>query len=131
MELGGRELRDVLFNFAERHLALVTSQRSLALLRLVIAEAPFAPDVCRSFMQSGPETTVLLLTGFLSQPEVSRQLRSDVSPEHLARHFINCLMGNHLSRLLLYPACDEGAALPSDIDAVLTLFLDGSRRRLP
>jgi len=131
MEPGERELSDVLVSFAQHYLALVTSERSLALLRLVIAEAPRAPDVCLSFMHSGPETIVALLTDFFSHPQVLCQLRSDLSPEHLARHLISCLLGDHLSRLLSYPTPGREAGLTPDIHTALTLFLKGARRYLP
>jgi TetR/AcrR family transcriptional repressor of mexJK operon len=129
MAPGTSDLREVLFDFALRYLRLVTSERSVAIQRLVIAEAPNAPEVSRSFMQAGPEPTLAMLSQFFSQADVRSQLRSDFSAEEMARYLMTCLLGDH-SYLLCYSGSPRtGEVSHTATRAALGLFLDGCRKR--
>jgi TetR/AcrR family transcriptional repressor of mexJK operon len=131
MDLDGRSLEEVLYDFARRYLRLVTSERAVAMQRMVITEAPNNPELSRGFMQAGPEPTLGLLAAFFALPDVRRQLRPDCSPERLARHLITCLMGDYLCRLLSAGATPIQAPSEASIREALALFLNGSGRPNP
>lgn len=130
MELGSRQLQDVLFDFGYRYLSLVTSARSIAIQRLVIAEAPYDAEISRTFVQTGPEPTLAMLSQFFSRPEVRCQLRADIPVDQLARNLMTCLLGDHLHRFLFNEAPPSDEVSRSAITAALMLFLDGSRKRV-
>jgi TetR/AcrR family transcriptional repressor of mexJK operon len=129
LDAGGRALDAILGDFARHFLRCMTSERALALQRRVIADALDDPSLSPGFMQAGVEPVLLLLAEFFSRPDVACQLRTDLPPKRLARHFLSCLMGDHLCWLLeasAYHAPDRAEAAVGD---AVRLFLDGCRQR--
>ena len=78
------ELREALINIAETVLGVVTTDRTMALRRLIFDEARRSPDVGQHYYKIGPERA------FAAFEEIFRahQSRSDFEPTALARHFI-------------------------------------------
>jgi AcrR family transcriptional regulator len=125
-----RPLRDVLWDFGLHFLDLVTSPAAVALHRIVIAESQSNPDLAQAYYDVGPRQTREDLTRLFSRPDIRAQLREDASPEMLAIQLLNCLMGDHMRRLLFQP---ESAAPPEairhQIEIGLDMFLGGALRK--
>lgn len=126
MDPGGRPIREVLFDFAHRYVNLVTSERALALQRLVIAEVPYAPEAGITFMQAAIEPTLALLADFFARDEVRVHMRTDIEPLQMARNLITCLLGEHVRHLLLNGTTCPAGVPDTDVRAAISLFLDGS-----
>jgi TetR/AcrR family transcriptional repressor of mexJK operon len=125
MNLEGRSVDEVLHDFARRYLRLVTSDRAVAMQRMVITEAPGNPELSRSFMLAGLEPTLTMLAAFFTLPGVRGIFNADIPPERLARHLITCLMGDFLCRLLTGGAKPMGEPSEASIREALSLFLHG------
>lgn len=129
MALDGRPLDEVLCDFAERYLQLVTSERALALLRMVVSEAPGNPELCQSFMLAGPGRTREKLLDFFALPEVSAQLHPGCTADALSEHLVTCLLGDYLLDFLLTGTVRQFPLPAATIRSAVGLFLAGCRRR--
>ena len=78
------DLREALVNIAETVLAIATTDRTLALRRLIFEEARRSPDVGQHYYQIGPEYA------FAAVEEIFRSHRAetDFDPAILSRHFL-------------------------------------------
>jgi TetR/AcrR family transcriptional repressor of mexJK operon len=77
-------LRDALITFAETVLSVVTTDRTLALRRLIFDEARRSPDVGQHYYQIGPEHAFAAFEEILR----SHHTDSDFDPAALSRHFL-------------------------------------------
>lgn len=78
------DLREALINLAETVLDVATTDRTLALRRLIFDEARRSPDVGQHYYKIGPEYA------FAAVEEIFRSHRaeSDFDPANLSRHFL-------------------------------------------
>ena len=78
------DLREALINLAETVLDVATTDRTLALRRLIFDEARRSPDVGQHYYQIGPEYA------FAAVEEIfrSHHAESDFDPAILSRHFL-------------------------------------------
>ena len=129
METDTRPMEVILSDFSLRFLELVSMPTFCNLHRMVAAEARTTPELAETFYQAGPQRTREELGRFFARPDISAQLRSEVRPEVLPVFFINCIMGDHMARLLFprdeAPPLDELRARAAE---GLDLFLRGVRR---
>jgi TetR/AcrR family transcriptional repressor of mexJK operon len=99
------DLREALINISETVLAIATTDRTLALRRLIFDEARRSPDVGQHYYKIGPEYA------FAAVEEIFRSHApaSDFDPAILSRHFLalvawrpilerECALGPALSR---------------------------------
>ena len=99
------DLREALINIGETVLAIATTDRTLALRRLIFDEARRSPDVGQHYYKIGPEYA------FAAVEEIFRSHSpvSDFDPAILSRHFLalvawrpilerECALGSALSR---------------------------------
>ena len=100
METDTRPIEEILMDFAVRFIDLVSLPSFVSLHRMVIAEANTTPELATTFNQAGPMQTRELLSRLFARPDIKAQLRSELPPEMLAVHLINCIMGDQLTRLL-------------------------------
>jgi TetR/AcrR family transcriptional repressor of mexJK operon len=103
IECDQRPVREILNEFSERFLNLITAPAALAMQRMVIAEATSNPEVAQTFFETGPRQTRALLMRFFERPSVRAQLRDDVPLEMVPVHLLNCIVGDQFSRFLFAP----------------------------
>lgn len=130
METSVRPLREILLDFALRFGQLVASPQVLALHRMVIAESMSSPELALAFFEAGPKQTREALTRFFARPDIGSQLRSDMQPETLTVHLLNCIMGDQLKRYLF--VINATAPVPDvrqQVELGVELFLGGALRR--
>lgn len=85
---------------AERGLPLAVLPESLALHRLVVAEAPKFPDVARQIYENGPARAAKALAAYLKMQD-ERGVLDIKDPELAAEHFFGMLLGHRQFRALL------------------------------
>jgi AcrR family transcriptional regulator len=114
VDLDRLPVKEALREMARSFMALILSARSLAIRRVVIAEAPRFPELGRIFYESGPKIVRRQLAGYLARAALRGQL--DITdPEIAAQHFLEMSKGSlDMCRLLSVP---EEA--PQDVDAVI------------
>jgi TetR/AcrR family transcriptional repressor of mexJK operon len=101
-------LREALVAVAEAVLGVVTTDRTMALRRLIFDEARRSPDVGQHYYRIGPERA---LAAFEEIFEAHRS-RSDFAPAALSRHFVAMLSW----RLMLERECAvQPAPTPQDM----------------
>ncbi len=124
LETNQRPIREVLIDFGVRIHELLATPTAINLHRMVIAEAPHAPELAEAFFEAGPRQTREALRQYFLRPDVRAQLR-DLPPEQLTVHLMNCLMGDQLKRYLFaapaYSACQQALVVEERVD----LFLHG------
>ncbi|MES2017094.1 MAG: TetR/AcrR family transcriptional regulator [Pseudomonadota bacterium] len=104
LEDDGRPLKEVVGEFAEHFLDLLSTPEALEVQRMVISEARSNPEVGISFFEAGPRQSRELLATFFSRPDIRAQLRDDLPFDQLPTHFLGIVMGDPFSRLLFNPA---------------------------
>lgn len=130
LDTSTRPLRDVLTDFAMHFMDLVTSPVAVALHRIVIAESQSTPELAQAYYEVGPRQTREQLIRLFARPDVRAQLRDDVPLEMLAVQCLNCLMGDHMRRLLFQPdSSPPPEVLQRQLDIGLDMFLGGALRR--
>jgi TetR/AcrR family transcriptional repressor of mexJK operon len=124
--LAGRELRDdprpaeeALRDFAHQFHGLINTPEAQALQRMVMTEAQNEPGLAETFYEAGPGITAKTLREYFDLPAVRAQLREDLPFDQLPVFFINCLIGDTLSRTLQRPRKDTTAQA---LDARMDLF---------
>lgn len=91
---------EVLSEFARHLFALVQTERSLALHRMLVAEQAQFPDVARTFYRAGPGHTLEQVAQYLSR-EMGRGRIIAADPLQAAEHFLGMLSGHGYMRRLL------------------------------
>jgi TetR/AcrR family transcriptional repressor of mexJK operon len=104
METDPRPMKEVIGEFSEHFLAMITAPEALAVQRMVVAEAKTNPELAHSFYEAGPRQSRDMLSQYFSRPDIRAQLREDLPMELLPGYLINCVMGDPFSRFLFDPA---------------------------
>jgi TetR/AcrR family transcriptional repressor of mexJK operon len=104
METDPRPMKDVIGEFSEHFLDMITAPEALAVQRMVIAEAKTNPELAHSFFEAGPRQSRELLSNYFARPDIRAQLRDNLTMELLPGYLINCVMGDPFSRFLFDPA---------------------------
>ena len=81
------DLRDALTTFAETVMSVVTTERTLAMRRLIFAEARRSPDVGQHYFKIGPEQALSAFEEILK----SHRTESDFAPAVLGRYFLGMI----------------------------------------
>ena len=119
-----RPMREALGEFAHELHKLINLPESIALNRVVIAEAPDNPDLAEAFYKAGPGITMRALSSYFARPDIRAQLRADLLFEQLPAYFATCVIGDTIARILNRGRDTSGTAL----DARLDMFLRGVMR---
>jgi AcrR family transcriptional regulator len=82
--LNTMDMRDALISIGETVLGVITTERTLALRRLVFEEARRSPDVGQHYYKIGPEQAFDAIQRVLAAHEINGELPTAV----LARHFL-------------------------------------------
>jgi TetR/AcrR family transcriptional repressor of mexJK operon len=120
-------IRMALRSLAEDFNNLLCTDQSLAMYRIVVAEAPRFPELGRIFYDSGPKVMIDRIADLLARADTRGLL--DIGNAHIAAiQFISLVRGDsHLTRILgVTPAAKKVAA--GYIDSGVDLFLAGYGR---
>lgn len=125
LDLKGKPLREALTITSQTFFDVVLSPRTLALHRLVVAEAPRAPEAARTFFSAAPRTSYRCLAEYFEWAQEAglvtpgnAYLRSTIFLDALTADFqLRCLLG-----LLETPTQEERAAL---MDEAITILMRG------
>ncbi len=90
--------------------------------RMVIADAPGNVELAQTFFDAGPKQTRDMLLRFFTRPDIRAQLRDDVNLDLLPVHLLNCVSGDHYSKLLFGPTPAPRAEVLHDLEQRLDLF---------
>jgi len=119
----GVALESVLLNIGRGFQALISSEESVNLHRLIIALGNQDPTFSQFFFEAGPMRVLREMEALLRTVDQRGLLRID-KPDHAAEHFFCLLKGAANFRLLLgyAPALDEQAA-EAHVQEVVALFM--------
>lgn len=123
-----RPIRDALLDFGLRFHRMVSTPGATALYQIVIAEAHSSPELAEAFWDAGPRQTREFVARYFARPEIKAQLDTSATPERLAIHLMNCLMGDQLKRFLFESRCGV-ATTPQEVEQGVDLFLRGVMKR--
>lgn len=124
-ELEAAEPADALRAFAEKTLDVIYAPDTVALHRIVIAEAGRFPELGRLFYDSGPAPHVATLADYFADREDDPLLRIS-DPVEDAEAFLSLVRGYAHQRLLLGAAPAPGKAeRRRQIDAAIARFMAG------
>lgn len=125
IDYAGLNLEQSLMKLGRALAGLLTAQHSIALHRLVIAEAPWCPEVGHAWYMHGPQATLKLIADvLLSHSKKPRKNAAVV--EHAAAHFHDALCSNILYRLLAGVDTQvDPKALDRQVCETVRLFLLG------
>jgi TetR/AcrR family transcriptional regulator, mexJK operon transcriptional repressor len=119
----GSDVEATLRSFCRRFLEKVTAPESLALHRLINAEAGRFPEIGEIFFQRGPNTMLRLLGDFIGSGMEKGALRTD-DPRQAARMLIALsLCGCHQQLLLGRIEGAEPEMIETDADAAVDFLL--------
>lgn len=99
-----RPFKDVIGEFSEHFLDMITAPDALEVQRMVIAEAKTNPEMAHSFFEAGPRQSREMLAHYFARPDIRQQLRADLALELLPPFLLNCVTGDQFSRFLFDPA---------------------------
>jgi TetR/AcrR family transcriptional repressor of mexJK operon len=128
MTLAGLPPEKALRQMARAYLDLALAPRSLALHRLVVAEAARQPQLGRLILHHGPLPITATLAAYLkTQPSLRI-----ADPDLAAQQFLGMVLAQNQLGLLLAgkPAAKSKVALNAAIDHAVELFLNGCRKKL-
>jgi TetR/AcrR family transcriptional repressor of mexJK operon len=119
--LEGLQPEEALRRAGKQYLELALKPSSLALHRLVVAEAARVPGLGKVIYEAGPAQVVRTLADYLA-----RQERFEIAePRLAAEQFLGAVLG-HLQLRLLLAAEPEGApAIDPTVDQVVRVFCRG------
>jgi TetR/AcrR family transcriptional repressor of mexJK operon len=101
MDTDTRPFREVVDEFALQFHDLVNSPESIALQRVVMAEAPTSPELADAYWNGGPRLTRDMLARFFARPDIRAQLRPDAPFDLLPGFLISCILGDFTSCFIL------------------------------
>ena len=117
-----RPFQQIIGEFSEQFLGMITAGDALEVQRMVIAEAKTNPELAHTFFDVGPRQTREMLSAFFARPDIRAQLRDNLPFELLPSHLLNCVMGDPFSRFLFDPAEQEKAEVQRRLRQRLELF---------
>lgn len=124
-EIGGRNLRETLTEFAQKLIEIYMSPKLIGVYRVTMAEAFRFPDLAKAFYDRGPGRTALRLAEVLEDAKQRGEIEID-DCRIVADHFTGMLRDNiHLRVVLgLQPplTVDEKKKV---VDSAVAIFLDG------
>ena len=124
-----RPMKEVLGEFSEDFLRLITAPEALAVQRMVVAEAKNNPELARSFYDAGPRQSREMLSQYFSRPDIREQLREELAMDLIPGYLINCVMGDPFSRFLFDPAEQPQEEVVAKLHQRLELFYQSVLRR--
>ncbi|MBD9485046.1 TetR/AcrR family transcriptional regulator [Pseudomonas sp. PDM14] len=107
--------------------ALINSDESVAMMRLVMTQTGQNPELGKLFYEAGPQKMLLAMEHLLQQADQLGQLRVE-QPQRAAEHFFSLLKGGCNFRRLV--GCGEqpsSAATDIHVQDVVSLFLRAYR----
>ena len=122
METDLRPMKEVIGEFSEHFLAMITAPEALAVQRMVVAEAKNNPELAHSFYDAGPRQSRDMLAHYFARPDIRAQLRDDLEMELIPPFLINCVIGDFFSRFLFDPATAQRAQVNARLHQRLALF---------
>lgn len=108
--------REALAAMSRRWLGFMLSPHTLAIYRIVIADAVRFPDLARAFHAAGPGQGHAWLGAWVAEEVRLGRLRADTDPELAAAQMIGMLRGDLYLRCVLGLASDP---TPAELDAVI------------
>ncbi len=129
MEHDPRPVREVVNDFAQRFLALISAPDALSMQRMVIAEAHSNPELAHTFFEAGPRETRAVLARYFARADVRAQLREGIPLAPLPVHLLNCVMGDQLSRFLLDTTEQAPQEMRRDLEERMNLFFHSVLRQ--
>lgn len=106
---------------------LINSDDSIAMHRLIVAQALSSPRLAELFFEAGPQRMLDAMQQLLENADRSGQLRIE-NPKHAAEHFFSLIKGGDHFRLLLGCISRPGHEVTEQhIQEVVTLFVRGYR----
>jgi TetR/AcrR family transcriptional repressor of mexJK operon len=129
LELGDHPPAPALRQFGRKYLELALAASSVALHRVVVAEAARAPRLGRTIFQNGPVQIVGALARFLR----GRKELTLPDPHRAAEQFLGMVLGHAQLRLLLQarPVADVHGGIGAAVDHAVDLFLHGALAAKP
>jgi TetR/AcrR family transcriptional repressor of mexJK operon len=109
MEHDLRPFRDVVDDFARHFFDLLCQEQSIAMQRVVIAEAADNPELAHTFYDAGPRLTREMLVRFFARPDIRAQLRADLPFEQLPSILTSTIAGDTMQRFV-FPHDQPGHA---------------------
>jgi AcrR family transcriptional regulator len=119
----GGDLIETLTRLGRRHLEFITSDDLVRRFRLIVAEAERAPDLVRTFYDTGPARGAEMIAAYLERAmEAGAVRRAD--PVRAAHHFIG-LCSNRLwkARLCNSAPAPDAAAIEDDVGDAVRVFV--------
>jgi TetR/AcrR family transcriptional repressor of mexJK operon len=117
-----RSLKEIIGQFSEHFLDMITAPDALEVQRMVISEARTDPEVGHSFFDAGPRQTRELLANLFARPDIRAQLRDDLELDQLPTFLFNCIAGDPFSRFLFDPAAQPREEVVARLQRRLELF---------
>jgi len=122
MDADTRPLRAIVDDFARDFYDLLVDPDTMAMQRVVIAEAASNPELAKAFYEGGPRLTREMLYRFFSRPDIRSQLREEVPLELLPIHLIGCICGDPIGRFLFPDTQPTREEARRELAARLELF---------
>jgi TetR/AcrR family transcriptional regulator, mexJK operon transcriptional repressor len=116
------EPEEVLTRVGHNLLQLLSGEQSLCLYRLVIAEAPRAPELGHIFLEQGPRQVLRQLTAQIASAAEANLLDCS-DPELAAKLFLGALVGNRHVHALIAPEVMTEEEIDRHVDATVAMFL--------
>ena len=124
-----RAIKEVIGEFSEHFLDMITAPDALAVQRMVIAEANTNPELAHSFYDAGPRQSRDMLAHYFALPDVRAQLRDNLVMELIPSYLINCVLGDFFSRFLFDPAKQPLGEVRAKLHQRLDLFYESVLRK--
>jgi TetR/AcrR family transcriptional repressor of mexJK operon len=119
--------RDALTDFGLTYLRLLLAPSSLALHRIIIAEAPRFPNLTRAIFSSGPDRAITSLAAHLAEADRRGLLRVP-DPERSAEQFFGMVNGfSQLRALMLVRSDVDEGCLRQTVDYAVATFIRAHR----
>lgn len=118
-------LKDILATVARAYLNIVLSPSGLALVRVIVAEAPRFPDLARKFYLAGPRVIAATVTDLLAKASEANEIDvSQLGYSAAANAFINLVRGEAQLQCLLHPnAAPSEAQIDQWVNDAVTTFM--------
>jgi TetR/AcrR family transcriptional regulator, mexJK operon transcriptional repressor len=117
-----RPFKEIIGEFSEHFLDMITAPDALEVQRMVISEARTDPEVALSFFDAGPRQSREMLAQFFARPDIAAQLHADLPLDQLPIFLFNCIVGDPFSRFLFDPAAQPREEVVKRLHQRLELF---------